>query len=283
LSLRTLEKFKAASCNRFLKVQQRKTEKIAFAFSHQLIAPLNNPIGKWWEILYASCLLWTLVGVALIGARLFAKAGLVFLVNLTVAFALIIVSFFTSKPVSNPDTDLYFTGLNSTTLSQNIDANYSIDPQTGTITNFQAIFAVIFPACGGAGGIMASSNLSGDLKVRIRMCFFFSPDFLTIVGSCKDHCTRNIHRTAHHTYSLHHTVPVDRVLVLAANASEQFQFPSRRQHRAWHFHCWRVCWRAFVCAQRSHGRRSYSSSDSAVRLIFVLLTLPATSCFRSQA
>ncbi|KAF5891318.1 solute carrier family 12 member 9-like, partial [Clarias magur] len=130
------------------------------------------PVGYWWSLLYASLILLLCVLVCLIGARIYAKATfLIFMVVMVVLFT-IFISFFAVRPRSIPlpsmlgnsssiPTTANFTGFKLDTLLGNLKANYTVDYTTGMTMTFATVFAVMFNGC---TGIMAGSNMSGDLR-----------------------------------------------------------------------------------------------------------------------
>uniref|UniRef100_A0A3Q3W0R3 Solute carrier family 12 member 9 n=1 Tax=Mola mola TaxID=94237 RepID=A0A3Q3W0R3_MOLML len=141
-------------------------------FSHQVL-----PSGYWWSLLYASVIALLCLVVCLVGAHIYAKAT--FLIFLVVMFVLgtIFISFFAVSPrtILLPSPSLStsngtgpvipstanFTGFKLATLMGNLWAEYTSDYTTGNMMTFATVFAVMFNGC---TGIMAGSNMSGELK-----------------------------------------------------------------------------------------------------------------------
>ncbi|XP_005419176.1 solute carrier family 12 member 9 [Geospiza fortis] len=129
------------------------------------------PQSYWYELLYGTVLLALCLLVCLVGASIYAKAT--FLIFLIVAAVLgtILVSFFATRPLKVPirlpngngtETDNgSFTGFSLSTLRDNLGGKYDVDYTTGQMMSFSSVFAVMFNGC---TGIMAGSNMSGDLK-----------------------------------------------------------------------------------------------------------------------
>uniref|UniRef100_A0A8C5U759 Solute carrier family 12 member 9 n=1 Tax=Malurus cyaneus samueli TaxID=2593467 RepID=A0A8C5U759_9PASS len=130
------------------------------------------PQSYWYELLYGTVLLALCLLVCLVGASIYAKAT--FLIFLIVAAVLgtILVSFFATRPLRVPirlphspngsETDNgSFTGFSLDTLRDNLGGGYAVDYTTGQMMSFSSVFAVMFNGC---TGIMAGSNMSGDLK-----------------------------------------------------------------------------------------------------------------------
>ncbi|XP_034023689.1 solute carrier family 12 member 9 isoform X2 [Thalassophryne amazonica] len=133
------------------------------------------PSGYWWSLLYATGVALLCLLVCLVGAHIYAKAT--FLIFLVVMFVLctIFISFFTvhARNIVLPGsstangtgavspTTANFTGFKLDTLKGNLWADYTVDYTTGTMMTFATVFAVMFNGC---TGIMAGSNMSGDLK-----------------------------------------------------------------------------------------------------------------------
>uniref|UniRef100_A0A3Q2UPI3 Solute carrier family 12 member 9 n=1 Tax=Fundulus heteroclitus TaxID=8078 RepID=A0A3Q2UPI3_FUNHE len=141
--------------------------------AHQVL-----PSGYWWSLLYATGVALVCLLVCLVGAHIYAKAT--FIIFLVVIFVLIMIfiSFFVvgaktitlpSPSSSNPPngtgpvlpTTANFTGFKLETLLGNLYAGYTSDYTTGKMMSFATVFAVMFNGC---TGIMAGSNMSGDLK-----------------------------------------------------------------------------------------------------------------------
>ncbi|XP_067461961.1 solute carrier family 12 member 9-like isoform X2 [Thunnus thynnus] len=139
----------------------------AVAGLHQVL-----PSGYWWSLLYGTVLLFLCFIVCLIGAHIYAKATFIIFIIVTTVLTSIFISFFIVGPmaVTLSDTSVLnstglttanYTGLQLHTLEGNLMPNYTIDYTTGTMMSFATVFAVMFNGC---TGIMAGSNMSGDLK-----------------------------------------------------------------------------------------------------------------------
>ncbi|KAK1878841.1 Solute carrier family 12 member 9 [Dissostichus eleginoides] len=101
------------------------------------------PSGYWWSLLYGTALLFICFIVCLVGAHIYAKA----------TFVIIII--FVVHENAN------YTGFRRHTFEGNLLPNYTVDYTTGAMMSFAKVFAVMFNGC---TGIMAGSNMSGDLK-----------------------------------------------------------------------------------------------------------------------
>uniref|UniRef100_A0A8D3C6W4 Solute carrier family 12 member 9 n=1 Tax=Scophthalmus maximus TaxID=52904 RepID=A0A8D3C6W4_SCOMX len=133
------------------------------------------PSGYWWSLLYATAIALLCLLGCLVGAHIYAKAT--FIIFLVVMFVLgtIFISFFAVGPrtLTLPGTATVngtgpvlpttanFTGFKLDTLLGNLWADYTLDYTTETMMTFATVFAVMFNGC---TGIMAGSNMSGDLK-----------------------------------------------------------------------------------------------------------------------
>ncbi|XP_072546973.1 solute carrier family 12 member 9 [Salminus brasiliensis] len=127
------------------------------------------PVGYWWSLLYGTGLLLVCLVVCLVGARIYAKATFIIFLVVMVVLATIFISFFAVKPqvvtlpgaFNSSHTTANFTGFKLDTLRRNLEAAYTVDYTTNTMMTFATVFAVMFNGC---TGIMAGSNMSGDLK-----------------------------------------------------------------------------------------------------------------------
>ncbi|XP_069367864.1 solute carrier family 12 member 9-like isoform X2 [Paralichthys olivaceus] len=138
----------------------------ASAGPHQVL-----PSGYLWSVLYGTGLLFLCFLVCLVGAHIYAKAAFIIFIIVTTVLVSIFISFFIVGPVGVilPDTSVNstsltianFTGFQLHTLQSNLLPNYTVDYTTGAMMSFTTVFAVMFNGC---TGIMAGSNMSGDLK-----------------------------------------------------------------------------------------------------------------------
>ncbi|XP_054612475.1 solute carrier family 12 member 9-like isoform X2 [Dunckerocampus dactyliophorus] len=130
------------------------------------------PSGYWWSLLYGTVLLFICFIVCLVGAHIYTKAAFLIFLIVTTVLASVFSSFFIVGPrlITLPDTPVMnssthaianYTGLRLHTLERNLWSNYTVDYTTGTMMSFATVFAVMFNGC---TGIMAGSNMSGDLK-----------------------------------------------------------------------------------------------------------------------
>ncbi|KAG9348180.1 hypothetical protein JZ751_001915 [Albula glossodonta] len=129
------------------------------------------PTGYWWSLLYGTGILLLCLLVCLVGAHIYAKATFLIFLVVMVVLATIFISFFAVSPTvvtlpppplnSSGPVNASFTGFKLETLLVNLDAGYTVDYTTGIQMTFATVFAVMFNGC---TGIMAGSNMSGDLK-----------------------------------------------------------------------------------------------------------------------
>ncbi|XP_023817295.1 solute carrier family 12 member 9 [Oryzias latipes] len=134
------------------------------------------PSGYWWSLLYGTGILLLCLLVCLVGAHIYAKATFLIFLIVMVVLGTILISFFAVSPKTillpsssssangtGPGfpTTANFTGFKLDTLVGNLEADYVIDYTTKKMMTFATVFAVMFNGC---TGIMAGSNMSGDLK-----------------------------------------------------------------------------------------------------------------------
>ncbi|XP_059801237.1 solute carrier family 12 member 9 [Hypanus sabinus] len=129
------------------------------------------PHSYWYELLYGTVILILCLLVCLVGADIYAKATFIIFIIVIVVLSTVFISFFAVSPrsinitvTSGNNTEFregLFTGFNLSTLKSNLPSKYVADYTTGVKMSFAAVFAVMFNGC---TGIMAGSNMSGDLK-----------------------------------------------------------------------------------------------------------------------
>ncbi|KAM9316572.1 solute carrier family 12 member 9-like [Gastrophryne carolinensis] len=129
------------------------------------------PQSYWFEFLYGSGLLFICLIVCLIGASIYAKATFIIFIVVMVVLVTVFISFFAVKETVVPivtkgdnGTNILngtFTGFKLSTLKENVYPQYARDYTTGRMMTFTTVFAIMFNGC---TGIMAGSNMSGDLK-----------------------------------------------------------------------------------------------------------------------
>ncbi|XP_047037154.1 solute carrier family 12 member 9 isoform X1 [Helicoverpa zea] len=130
------------------------------------------PDGWWYRFLYRSGLNAIGLGVSLAGASLFARTSLAIWMTMLICLGSAFISFFVTPLalIDKPDTNhivnttaFYYTGLNSTTLYDNLYPQYGRDYTTtdGQMVDFASVFGVLFT---GVTGVMAGANMSGELK-----------------------------------------------------------------------------------------------------------------------
>uniref|UniRef100_A0A671Z173 Solute carrier family 12 member 9 n=1 Tax=Sparus aurata TaxID=8175 RepID=A0A671Z173_SPAAU len=107
-----------------------------------------------------------------VGAHIYAKAAFIVFLIVTTVLVSVFMSFFIVEPivVILPDTSSLnstslstanYSGFQLHTLEGNLLPEYTVDYTTGAMMSFVTVFAVMFNGC---TGIMAGSNMSGDLK-----------------------------------------------------------------------------------------------------------------------
>ncbi|XP_069068981.1 solute carrier family 12 member 9-like [Pleurodeles waltl] len=129
------------------------------------------PRSYWYEFLYGSAILLLCLLICLVGASIYAKANFIIFLIVIIVLSTVFISFFAVSPKNIPlhvttgnITRLVngsFTGFKLSTLMENLYPRYSPDYTTGRMMSFTTVFAVMFNGC---TGIMAGSNISGDLK-----------------------------------------------------------------------------------------------------------------------
>ncbi|XP_037959400.1 solute carrier family 12 member 9-like [Teleopsis dalmanni] len=130
------------------------------------------PDGTWWRFLFCTLINTAMLLVCLVGAALFAKTSVLILGIVTVCLLATYISFLFVGPKShipvpeenklNSNITLTYTGLNGTTLKENLYSHYGPDyTSDGKIVDFATTFGVLFA---GVTGIMAGANMSGELK-----------------------------------------------------------------------------------------------------------------------
>ncbi|OCT59622.1 hypothetical protein XELAEV_18001044mg [Xenopus laevis] len=130
------------------------------------------PQGYGYSFLYASIILLLCMAICLVGASIYSQALFFIFLLVFVVLLTILISFLAVRPLTvsirhggNVSMTGVYTGINSSTLHNNLQADYSLDYTTGNLMNFATVFAVMFNGC---TGIMAGCNLSGELKQPSR-------------------------------------------------------------------------------------------------------------------
>ncbi|KAM3605050.1 uncharacterized protein V6R79_019747 [Siganus canaliculatus] len=130
------------------------------------------PSGYWWSLLYGTVLLFLCFIVCLVGAHIYAKAAFIIFLIVGTVLVSIFTSFFIVGPTvvvlpessflnSSSVSTANYSGFQLHTLQGNLLPDYTVDYTTGAMMSFATVFAVMFNGC---TGIMAGSNMSGDLK-----------------------------------------------------------------------------------------------------------------------
>ncbi|XP_012268605.1 solute carrier family 12 member 9 [Athalia rosae] len=133
------------------------------------------PDGRWWRFLYCSIVNTANLFICLIGPAMFAKTSAVILAVVCICLGSVFISFFVQSELEVPipaantlvqnateHVNGTYTGLLSTTLAENLYANYTADySSNGKIADFASVFGVLFS---GVTGIMAGANMSGELR-----------------------------------------------------------------------------------------------------------------------
>ncbi|XP_070830792.1 solute carrier family 12 member 9-like [Chaetodon trifascialis] len=164
------------------------------------------PSGYWWSLLYGTVLLFLCFIVCLVGAHIYAKATFIIFIIVTTVLASIFISFFIVGPtvVILPDTlnstslsTANYSGFQLHTLKGNLLPSYTVDYTTGAMMSFASVFAVMFNGC---TGIMAGSNMSGDLKnpsysiprgtLTAVLITFITYNVLSLLAACS--CDRHL-------------------------------------------------------------------------------------------
>lgn len=128
------------------------------------------PDGRWWEFLFCSGINTLNLVVCLIGASMFAKTSVFILTIVCACLTITFFSFFYQGPLDvkiageniENKTIAHYTGLNSTTLNENLYPHFGFDYTANNVqVTFGSVFGVLFS---GVTGIMAGANMSGELK-----------------------------------------------------------------------------------------------------------------------
>nr|XP_042701947.1 solute carrier family 12 member 9-like [Chrysemys picta bellii] len=126
------------------------------------------PQGYFYSFLYGSAVLLLCLLVCLVGARIYARAAFLIFLVVNLVLVAIFVSFVAVGPRqvsvardANHTFNASFTGFRLATLRANLPAMYSRDYTTNNVMTFATVFAVMFNGC---TGIMAGSNMSGELR-----------------------------------------------------------------------------------------------------------------------
>uniref|UniRef100_S4RJ91 Solute carrier family 12 member 9 n=1 Tax=Petromyzon marinus TaxID=7757 RepID=S4RJ91_PETMA len=143
------------------------TEAIMDSFRKRPDFPHGLPDAYIWVVLYASCLLLICLVVVLVGADIYSKAAFIIFLCVILVLLTVFISFFAVRnrhiviKHGNITMNLNYSGPSLGTLHDNLKEHYTQDYTTGVTMTFASVFAIMFNGC---TGIMAGSNMSGDLK-----------------------------------------------------------------------------------------------------------------------
>ncbi|CAL1541024.1 unnamed protein product [Lymnaea stagnalis] len=162
----------------------------------------------WWKYLYSTISLFICLIICLIGGAMFARTSAMILLIVVVCTLSVMISVFAKNYnilVDIPDNNPYanfsgnntpsglYTGLNATTMRDNLFSNYTIDYSTSKEMDYATVFAILFSS---VTGILNGANMSGELKDPSKsiprgtisaVCFTFSTYMILstlIAGSC---------------------------------------------------------------------------------------------------
>lgn len=126
------------------------------------------PESYFFNFLYGTVILFLCLLVCLVGAEIYSKASFFIFLLVNVVLVTIFISFVAvgqrSVQIVHSGNQTYntsYTGFNISTFRDNLYASYSRDYTTTNVMTFAIVFAVMFNGC---TGIMAGSNMSGELK-----------------------------------------------------------------------------------------------------------------------
>ena len=110
------------------------------------------PEGFWWEYLWGTGVLVICTAICLAGSAIFARCSNALLAILLIATFSIPLSSIFVQPFHNSKLGIHYTGLSTKTFVENLLPKFTRNAagsQTHGRENFQDLFGILFPACGG--------------------------------------------------------------------------------------------------------------------------------------
>ena len=110
------------------------------------------PEGFWWQYLWGSVVLVICTAICLGGSAIFARCSNGLLAILLIATFSIPFSSFFVRPFRDPKLGIHYTGLSAQTFLGNLlpkFTRHAAGSQVRGKENFQDLFGILFPACGG--------------------------------------------------------------------------------------------------------------------------------------
>ena len=110
------------------------------------------PEGFWWEYLWGTAVLVICTAICLAGSAIFARCSNALLAILLIATFSIPVSSFFVQPFHNSNLGIHYTGLSAKTFVGNLLPKFTRNAAGSQMygrENFQDLFGILFPACGG--------------------------------------------------------------------------------------------------------------------------------------
>lgn len=134
------------------------------------------PLNDYYKYLYSSVVLFFCLVICLIGGSMFGKTLIVIFFITVICLLSAYISIFAKSSktfIDNPRIDglkkindtcadkTFYTGMSSSTFTENLYSHYQIDYSTGNMMSFATVFSIVFSS---VTGILNGANMSGELK-----------------------------------------------------------------------------------------------------------------------